>query len=60
MENKKMTNEEFKALDEKAEHPEKEVKCPRCGNLLEFTDYGCGYHVFCKTEGCIEERVRGI
>lgn len=60
MENRKMTDEESAALDEKMNHPEKEVRCPRCGNLIDFVDGGNWSKFFCKTEGCIECSIRGI
>lgn len=55
-----MTNEEILTLEEKMNHPEKEVRCPRCGNLIDYVDGGNWSRFFCRTEGCIESSVRGI
>jgi transcription initiation factor IIE alpha subunit len=55
-----LTENEKKALDEKMTNPETNVKCPRCGNELEYKEYSCGCIVKCKTKGCIEASLRGI
>lgn len=55
-----LTENEKKALDEKMTNPETNVKCPRCGNELEYKEYSCGCIVKCKTNGCIEASLRGI
>lgn len=60
MEKKKLTNEEILAIEEKMNHPEREVRCPRCGNLIDYIDGVSGSSFVCRTEGCIESNVRGI
>lgn len=52
--------DESDALDEKMEHPERKVICPRCGKELIFTDYGCGCVVECQTKECLYAGIRGI
>ena len=57
---KKYTDEETEALTEKEMYPSKDVICPRCGKLLEFTDGGNWFIVRCPTKGCISETGRGL
>lgn len=51
---------EKKALSEKLNNYEKEVKCPRCGNNISLHELKSGCVVKCDTEGCIYGNVRGI
>lgn len=54
------TEEEFAALDEKFEHPEKTVICPRCGQELVFREIGTSCEVRCSTPDCIYDCIRGL
>lgn len=54
------TEEEWKALDEKAKFPGKKVICPRCGKELTYRAVGNSYEVKCPTPGCIYDAVRGL
>ncbi len=54
------TIEEWEALDKKLEAPESNVKCPRCGKMLEFHDFKSACEVKCPTSGCLVETVRGL
>lgn len=54
------TKEECKALDEKFEHPNKIVLCPRCGKQLIFTQRGNSCEVKCETRDCLYDAIRGI
>lgn len=56
----KKTEEERKAIYEKADYPERVVYCPRCGKELIYHGVGNSYEVRCPTEGCIWERSRGL
>lgn len=60
MEKKKLTLEEKAAVREKMNHPEREVRCPRCGNLIDYIDGGNWSSFVCRTKGCIESSVRGL
>ena len=51
---------EIEALDKKLEHPDEEVRCPRCGNLLIFREVGNSCEVKCQTEGCLKDTIRGL
>ena len=55
-----LTDEEKKALNRKIEEPDSVVKCPRCGNVILYKEFACGCKAYCKTDGCIEDSVRGI
>lgn len=54
------TVEEISALDSKAEHPERNICCPRCGKDLIFEQKDASYTVFCATENCLYGCCRGI
>ena len=54
------TEEERKALYLKLEDRKKNVKCPRCGALLEYKEYPTAQQVKCPTKGCLELNIRGI
>lgn len=54
------SKEEWNAIYEKMEHPERVVYCPRCGKELTYHGVGNSCEVICPTEGCIWERVRGL
>lgn len=55
-----MTEEDYKALDQKLNNPEKEVKCPRCGNDIIYEKRGNSVAVECKTKNCIYGGIRGF
>lgn len=55
-----MTEEEYEVLEEKLEHPDKEVLCPRCGNEIVYKRIGNSISVECKTPGCIYGGIRGL
>ena len=55
-----LTEEEIDAMDEKAENPDADVKCPRCGESLVFSASGSSYEVVCPTDGCIHLTSRGL
>ncbi len=54
------SEEEWNALDEKMEHPERVVYCPRCGKELIYRGVGNSCEVKCPTEGCIKGTLRGL
>ena len=55
----KMTEEEYKAIGIKLNNPEKEVRCPRCGEGF-FKEIGNSISIECETEDCIFGGVRGL
>lgn len=55
-----MNNAELQALNEKLDHPEKPVKCPRCGNEIIYEKRGNSIAVECKTPKCIFGGIRGL
>lgn len=55
-----MNKAEHKALQEKLENPEKDIKCPRCGNKLIVEKRGNSIAVECKTKDCIYGGIRGL
>lgn len=55
-----MNEKEKKALYEKYDHPEKNVKCPRCGNEIILEKRGNSIAVECKTPKCIFGGLRGL
>lgn len=55
-----LTDKENKAIDQKFENPNRVIKCPRCGALLEYKKYQTASQVKCQTEGCIQVSLRGI
>ena len=54
------TKNEIKALNDKFEEPEKEVRCPRCGKLLVYKSVGNSCEVRCETLNCLYDAIRGI
>lgn len=54
-----LTEEEKKAIDKKAKDPDAIVKCPRCGNDLEYFDFVIAFQVKCKNKACIQKSWRG-
>ncbi len=54
------TDEELKAIDLKAENPNVDVLCPRCGKELHHRAVGNSYEIRCYTEGCVKAIFRGI
>lgn len=55
-----MNEEDWAALDEKLNNPEKVVKCPRCGNEIIYEKRGNSIAVECKTKDCIYGGIRGL
>lgn len=55
-----MTEKDYEVLDEKMINPEKEVKCPRCGNEITYEKIGNSAYVGCKSKGCICDIIRGL
>lgn len=56
----KYSQMEWDALEEKQEHPDRKVLCPRCGLELVYTSGISSCEVKCLTEGCIKETIRGL
>ncbi len=56
----KYSKAELDALEEKMEHPETTVLCPRCGEEIVFNAVGNSCEAKCLTDGCIRETVRGL
>ncbi|MDR0883056.1 MAG: hypothetical protein LBN05_00360 [Oscillospiraceae bacterium] len=54
------TTREGDAVEEKMEHPDRVVSCPRCGGILEYREVGNSRAVECKTVGCLYSAERGI
>ena len=54
------SKEECKALDKKFEHPDRIVRCPRCGNVLIYKKNGNSCEVRCMTVNCIYDAIRGL
>ena len=54
------TAEDWAALEEKLEIPDKTILCPRCGNEITYEERGNSIAVECKTEGCIFGGLRGL
>lgn len=55
-----MNERDYEALEEKMNNPEKEVRCPRCGNEIIYEVRGNSIAVECKTEKCIYGGIRGL
>ena len=55
-----LTENKKVALYAKMDNPDKEVKCPRCGNEIIYVVRGTSISVECKTPNCIFIGVRGI
>ena len=51
---------EKRALIEKLNHPQKLVKCPRCGSELVYEKRGNSIAVECRTARCIYGGIRGL
>jgi hypothetical protein len=51
---------EWDALDEKMEHPDGKVLCPRCENEISYKEIGNSISVRCLTDGCIFSGIRGL
>ena len=54
------TKAESEAVQTKFEHPNNEVFCPRCGNLLIHYEVGNSEAVECSTPECLYAGRRGI
>jgi UDP-N-acetylmuramyl tripeptide synthase len=54
------TEAEWDALDEKMEHPDRKVICPRCGNEIAYEEPGNSISVYCLSENCIFGGMRGL
>lgn len=52
------SDEEWDALSDKLEHPQKKVVCPRCGNEITYEEIGNSISVRCITAGCIFGGIR--
>ena len=48
------------ALNEKLNYPDKEVRCPRCGNEIVYEERGNPIAVKCKTPSFIYGGIRGL
>ncbi|MBQ8940580.1 MAG: hypothetical protein IJ062_02005 [Firmicutes bacterium] len=55
-----MSKEEFEAVDKKMNTPSIDVKCPRCGESLQYVEYPNGIKVYCKKDIDITDCIRGI
>ncbi|MDO4647959.1 MAG: hypothetical protein Q4B26_04855 [Eubacteriales bacterium] len=55
-----MNEKEYEALDEKLNHPDRNVVCPRCGNEIIYEKRGNSIAVECKSKGCIYGGIRGV
>lgn len=56
----KYTATEMEALEKKLKGPNKEVRCPRCGNILVCRVVGNSSETKCLTKGCIKMICRGL
>jgi len=54
------TEAEWDALDEKMDHPDRVVLCPRCGNEISYKEVGNSISVSCLSEKCIFGGLRGL
>ena len=48
------------AIIEKYEHPEKKVRCPRCGAELIYEERGNSIAVECENQPCVFGGLRGL
>lgn len=55
-----MNKSETEAIKDKLNNPEKNVKCPRCGNEIIYEKRGNSIAVECKTKNCIYGGIRGL
>ena len=53
-----MNDIERKALNEKLNNPQKDVRCPRCGNIINYDKRGNSIAVECATKDCIYGGIR--
>ena len=56
----KYNKAEIDALNQKFDHPESNVICPRCGKNLQFENGKWSSTVKCVTPNCIHGSIRGI
>lgn len=54
------TKADWDALESKLEHLDKEVRCPRCGNIISYQEVGNSISIKCETDGCIFGGIRGL
>ena len=54
-----LTKEDYFVIDEKSEHPERDVRCPHCGGQLIVEYFGNSCITRCEN-GCISETSRGL
>jgi hypothetical protein len=55
-----LNDKEKDAISRKMKKPKAEVKCPRCGELLNYEETPSSISVWCPTKGCIFGGLRGI
>ena len=55
-----LNDKEKEALNEKLNNPDKEVRCPRCGNENVYEERENSIAVECKTPTCIYGGIRGL
>ena len=55
-----MNDIDRKALNEKLNNPQTDVRCPRCGNIINYDKRGNSIAVECATKDCIYGGIRGI
>lgn len=56
----KYSDKEIQALNDKFDNPDKEIICPRCGKALLFRVVGNSCEVWCPTQGCLYDGMRGL
>ena len=56
----RLSENERNAINEKLNNKDKEVICPRCGNILIYEKRGNSIAIECKTKGCIFGGIRGL
>lgn len=54
------TKKENEALEYKMDHPQAEVKCPRCGKMLIYHSFGASCEVKCENNNCLHATLRGL
>ena len=55
-----MNEAERDAIVRKLNHPEEEVKCPRCGETLSYYEFGNSSEAYCKKCEDVKGAARGI
>ena len=55
-----LNDKEKEALNEKLNNPDKEVRCPRCGNENVYEERENSIAVECKTPTCIYGGIIGL